>query len=114
MYLKAWGWKIKESTLPIYEHKELEVTYKGGETCRQELPQKLDKICIGVGDQVDTLCRGELGSGFVVRNVEEDSYYLHGVASISPDSSTRCQRNILMTNISFYYDFIDSVLSKNK
>ncbi|XP_018569618.1 inactive serine protease PAMR1 isoform X2 [Anoplophora glabripennis] len=102
-----WGWDVQKTTVCFYFHKIVAGTYQLQDTCAQAVTpvHQLDTIC-GV---FHNAARTDPGTGFVIKDPEDERYYVHGVVSVNPNSSTQ---NFLATNVSFYYDFIDDRLSK--
>ncbi|XP_018574094.1 uncharacterized protein LOC108913102 [Anoplophora glabripennis] len=98
----------------------LEIPYKEDEVCSRELPADfadryyvLDKICAGYANR-SSLCRGDSGKGYFVKNPEDNRYYVYGIVSISPVVEDKCHNDVLYTSVRFYYDFIDDILSRYK
>lgn len=98
----------------------LTIPYKTDDVCSRELPEDfadrfliLDKICAGYQNR-SSLCRGDSGKGYFIKNPEDDRYYVYGIVSLSPVVEEKCHQDVLYTSVPFYYDFIDKILTDNK
>ncbi|CAG9834798.1 unnamed protein product [Diabrotica balteata] len=122
-YRKVAGWGLTEDKKPSELLKSIKIPYKDTATCAKELPVRFeqqyhvfDKICAGHQNKSIAVCKGDGGSGLVLKNREDNRYYIQGIVSIAPNLNTsECnyQTNALYTNLSFYNSFINREITKS-
>ncbi|RZB40334.1 Trypsin domain containing protein, partial [Asbolus verrucosus] len=90
-YVTGWGF-TSENENPSEELKELKVPLVTYEQCNQNLPEDYeafltdDKFCGGYLDQGIGICRGDTGSGLVLKH--KGRYYVTGIVSLGSQSPT--------------------------
>ncbi|XP_018574097.1 uncharacterized protein LOC108913104 isoform X2 [Anoplophora glabripennis] len=116
--VSGWGRTEDEDTSEIL--RTLNIPYKDGATCAEELPKEftttfniVDKICAGFSNKSTSVCDGDSGNGLTFVNLEDNRYYIHGVVSLGPQRNGQCdiQHNTLYTKVAFYYEYIDRLLT---
>ncbi|RZC33843.1 Trypsin domain containing protein, partial [Asbolus verrucosus] len=90
-YVTGWGF-TSENANPSEELRELRVPLITYDQCSQNLPEDYeifltyDKFCAGYLDKGVGICKGDTGSGLVLKH--NDRYYITGIVSLGAGTPT--------------------------
>lgn len=72
-------------------------------------------MCTGSSEKNMSICNTDSGSGLVFKNLEDNRYYVHGIASALPSIENETTCKVFNTNlyykVSSYYQFIDTAIN---
>ncbi|KAI4457351.1 modular serine protease [Holotrichia oblita] len=105
----------RQASSPAETLQKLVVPYRSMETCEKNLQKKFyslyyvsDKICAGYRNENKSICTGDSGGGLYFPRERDYTFFIRGIASLTPISSTGCDSNeySLYTKVSRYLDWI--------